>query len=444
MPGIEWLLTLTNHEKRPPSKYTGVAYSTEHYIQILERLGNPHISCNTTVQLLGTDGKGSTLAFLETLLLAARKQVCSFISPHLIRVEERFRENGLPVATAVLEAHLDAVRTAVGGLEELTYFEALNAAFWLWVRESEPDIVLLETGLGGRLDTTTVCRPKLKILTLLDRDHFPLLGKTVPQIAREKLAALVPGVPTIVGKQSPFLCESIQGYLEANRITAIWTEEAAGWVVREGNRHSWEIRLGTRHLPPRIYRLGLLGDHQVANFATALCAFETLGFALGNPEDPIVISPNWQGRCQVISDRDGRNWVLDGSHTAMSGQALAAVLDRVFPRDPRTFFVASSRDRFPWCYLRGLVRREDKLVLVDYNHPRLWRDGELRIALEQEGWNGFGTPSLSCLPAEAVFSQPEAEEGLSILCGSLYWVGEGLRRLTAGGATNQPTLPSLK
>ena len=429
--GLNWLFSLTNYEKGMPAKYSGTAFSTVRYENLLNRLGSPQRCGIPTVQILGTDGKGSTLAFMEVLLSRAGKRICSFISPHLVSVEERFRLDSASVQVDVLNRHLETVRCAAAEAEGITFFEVLNAAFWLWINEVHPDVVLLETGLGGRLDTTTICEPFLKILTLLDRDHVPLLGKQVEQIAMEKLAALRPGVPTLITRQSPHLAEFIQEYLTSNDIPACWVEHACQTQVLERNRTHWKLEVHYPSTGARFYHLSLLGDHQVPNFTAALCAVEFLGVDLASLPTVQLIKPSWPGRCQLIESRTGGDWILDGSHTPMAGQALRSVLDAILPRNThRTFLVAVSKDRFPWCYLRGLdLQMEDQVVLIDTGHPRLWNAKELHAALIDTGWGDYNNPPLQVASADEVLSASHSKGEVRIVCGSLYWVGEVMRRM---------------
>jgi dihydrofolate synthase / folylpolyglutamate synthase len=426
--GMNWLFSLTNYEKGMPSKYSTVSFSTDRYKSLLRKLEDPQLCGLPTVQILGTDGKGSTLAFLEVLLEGAGKRVCSFISPHLVTVEERFRLNSYSVSTEVLNRHLEIVRYASEGAEGITFFEVLNAAFWLWVNEVQPDVVLLETGLGGRLDTTTVCVPSLKILTLLDRDHVPLLGKRVEQIALEKLAALRPGVPSLITRQSPHLVRFIEDYIEENGITAHWVERLCQANVLVRTRSYWEIMVDHPSAGGKHFCLGLLGDHQAPNFQAALCAAEILGVDIASLPMDMEVCPNWPGRCQLIQEPVGGDWILDGSHTPMSAQALRSVLDAVSPKGAgRTYLVAVSRDRFPWCYLRGLdLRTEDQVWLVDTGHPRLWGANDLRAALMEAGWEDFPNPPLQVGTADQWLAVPSSLGEIRIVCGSLYWVGHFL------------------
>jgi dihydrofolate synthase/folylpolyglutamate synthase len=321
----------------------------------------------------------------------------------------------------------------------LTFFEVLNAAFWLWVRDHQPDYVLLETGLGGRLDTTTVCNPTLKILTQLERDHIALLGKTMNQIAWEKTEAMRVGIPTIVARQSEWLLPRIQSTLQEKGIPARYSQLLYSSQIVKRECSGWTIRIAQDQTDLGTYQLGLAGDHQIDNFLSAFTAWQDLGFALPKSpaDDPILISPHWPGRCQVLKTGDQRSWALDGSHTASAGQAFRQVLDQIIPPEqPRQYSVLCSRDRYLWCYLRGLLRRGDRVRIVNWKHPRVWEAQELRSRMLADGWAAYDLPDLEIVDSEEVFNSPSAE-ALEIVCGSLYWVGEGLRHLV--GQVDHPT-----
>ena len=429
MNGIEWVHSLTNYEKKMPGKYTGKTFSIDRYENLLERLGSPERIGIPTVQILGTDGKGSTLAFLECLLLRSKKTVKSFISPHLIALEERLRNNGESVETNELEEVLAEVQQESEDLKDLTFFEALNAAFWLWVRKNPPDAVLLETGLGGRLDTTTVCQPALKILTHLERDHIALLGRTMDRIADEKLLGLAANVPTIIAPQSEYLEPQIENRLATGGIPAIWTHREVQAKIQSRSLSGWVVETRVRNQSPRSFQLHLLGDHQVENFSSALLALEILGVSLPTVTGPREISPNWKGRCQVLRVGEEAEWIVDGSHTAMGGQALRAFLDRILPEsESRSFAISCARDRLPWCYIRGLVRPADRLCLVDWHHPRIWRAQDLSDTLVAEGWEECCFPQMEVLSEEEIFEKASLLNETWIACGSLYWAGRVLER----------------
>ncbi|MCC6731702.1 MAG: hypothetical protein IT394_00600 [Candidatus Omnitrophica bacterium] len=129
-----------------------------------------------------------------------------------------------------------------------------------------------------------------------------------------------------------------------------------------------------------------------------------------------------------MDSKSGGLWVLDGSHTPLAGQALRAVLDQVLPGwSAREFFVACSRDRFPWCYLRGLVREDiDRVVLVQADHPRLWPSNDLREALHRVGWCEQGLPQLEVMEVGEILGSSPVEGEVKVICGSLYWVGHAL------------------
>ncbi|MCA9417250.1 MAG: hypothetical protein KC917_13305 [Candidatus Omnitrophica bacterium] len=423
-----WLNSLTNFERKLPKKYETTEFNTDRYRALLENLGNPHLTEIPTVQILGTDGKGSTLALLEALLNRAGHSTKSFISPHLVRVEERFRLDGDSIETEELVGCLDRVHEASAELEGLTYFEALNAAFWVWVEINRPDFVLLETGLGGRLDTTTICNAKLKILTYLERDHFKILGPTMDKIAGEKLAALRSEAPTLICRQSPHLKVQITSFLWDRRIPNDWVEDEIQSTVIDRSQTSWTHRLSGKALPELDVRIPLLGDHQSQNLSAAVLAYQRLVGEWPQSEGMLELNPKWMGRCQILEVGE-ETWVLDGSHTAMAGQSFRKMLDQLFDvKQPRSFYFISTKERFPWCYLRGLVRPKDELHLVDYSHDRLWSVEELRVKLLEEGWEDYDTPRFDIVTDDEVFTR-SGNPGVKILCGSFYWVGEVLGRV---------------
>lgn len=431
MKGFNWIDSLVNHENRMPTKYAGEeGFSTERYIRLLERLDNPHECGIPTIQILGTNGKGSTLVFLESLLLLAGRRVHSFISPHLVRIEERFRDSSKSIETEILNDYLGILSETASNLTGLTFFEALNAAFWLWTRDRKPDLALLETGLGGRLDTTTICHPTLKILTRLDRDHAKLLGPTMDRIAEEKCVALPRDVTAVIGSQSEYLQDDINSYLKKTGVPAHWTDAEILSEITNRSQTGWRVRAGRSDSGTNEFDLGLLGDHQVENFSNALLVLMLLGVPIPDQTEPISVHPEWRGRCEIVNVSDGISWVIDGSHTAVAGQALRKVLDEVFPEGKaRRFNLVSSADRNPWCYLRGLVRGKDSIRLVEWEHPRVWDANDLRETLIADGWATFNMPELEVVNANVVFERKDPTDVVEIICGSLYWAGEGIRRL---------------
>ena len=196
----EWLLELGNlHPKL-------IDLSLSRIQALLERLGHPQDSVAPVVHVAGTNGKGSTVALLRAIYEAAGRRVHTYTSPHLVRFHERIRlarEPGLSsdISEAELLSVLERVTEANAG-QPMTFFEITTAAAFLAFSETPADVVLLEVGLGGRLDATNVVKaPALCVLTPISLDHADLLADNVPEIAFEKAGILKPGVDAVIGPQ---------------------------------------------------------------------------------------------------------------------------------------------------------------------------------------------------------------------------------------------------
>ncbi|MCB2100722.1 MAG: bifunctional folylpolyglutamate synthase/dihydrofolate synthase, partial [Rhodobacterales bacterium] len=229
---------------------------------LLARLGNPHEALPPVIHVAGTNGKGSVIAFLRAMLEAAGYRVHVFTSPHLVRFNERIRLAGSLIDEATLTALLEECEAA-NGTDPITFFEITTAAAFLAFARVPADIVLLETGLGGRLDATNVIdRPALTVLTPVSLDHQDFLGDTIDDILGEKAGILKRGVPCLYASQER----------KAPRILAKVAKDLEVPLLREGQ--VWHVRqrddrlLYTGATPDRALDLpapALAGGHQARN-----------------------------------------------------------------------------------------------------------------------------------------------------------------------------------
>ena len=275
---------------------------------LLERLGNPERRLPPTIHVAGTNGKGSTVAFMRAMLEAAGRRVHAYTSPHLVRFNERIVVAGEMLPDGALLALLEECERANEG-RPITFFEITTAAAFLAFSRAPADMLLLEVGLGGRLDTTnTVERPAVTAIAPVARDHTQFLGETLAEIAAEKAGIIKPGVPLVLAPQEA----------EAKAVILAKAAEAGapvhdGWRVSEGVFHGHRLTLP---LP----RLGLAGAHQAGNAGLALACLE--GFDL--PEAALVRgleTARWPARLQRLSERP-EIW-LDGGHNPAAGRVLA-------------------------------------------------------------------------------------------------------------------------
>ena len=277
-------------------------------LRLLERLGNPERRLPPVIHVAGTNGKGSTVAFMRAMLEAADRRVHVYTSPHLVRFNERIVVAGEMLADGELLALLEECERANEG-RPITFFEITTAAAFLAFSRTPADVLLLEVGLGGRLDTTNVVeRPAVTAITPVARDHTQFLGETLADIAAEKAGIVKPGAPLVLAPQEAE-AKAVILAKAADRGAPVYDD----WRVSEGVFHG---RRMTLPLP----KLGLAGAHQAGNAGLALACLE--GFGL--PEVALVRgleTAHWPARLQRLSE-EPEIW-LDGGHNPAAGRVLA-------------------------------------------------------------------------------------------------------------------------
>lgn len=406
--------------------------------RLLQRMGAPHTKLPPTVIIAGTNGKGSTTAFLKAILEAAGKRVHAYTSPHLVRFAERISLAGpdgrtRPISEPQLVDLLERVQRINAG-DEITFFEITTAAAFQAFVETPADVVLLEVGLGGRLDTTNVVpKPALSVITPVSMDHADKLGATVALIAREKAGILKPGVPGVISQQGAEALDVIRA--EAERVRApiaVWGEDFEAFEQRTRLVYQDEERLLDLPLP------ALLGQHQIINAGTAVAAVLRLGVP-GLSERAIergLVEVQWPARMQrldngplarLLQSPSSELW-LDGGHNIAGGAAIAQTLGELEERAPKPLAVVvgmmGQKDARGFLeHFRGLTRRI-VTVPIPGAHEKPFDPAELAALATSLG-----------LPAEVA---PDVETGIRLaqigtsgpirilVCGSLYLAGRVL------------------
>ena len=288
----------------------------ERITKLLEALGSPHRGPRF-IHIAGTNGKGSTAAMIENGLRAAGQRTGLYTSPHLVQPTERIRIHGEPVSQEQFAAAFTAVHETAQscGLDmHPTYFERVTAMAFLLFNQAQLDWVVLEVGLGGRLDATNVVTPQLCIVTPIDYDHQAFLGDSLDSIAGEKAGILKPGVPAVFAHQYP-------------EAAAILQRAAIGPVIFADQWTVEDLALDARGSRFRLRDLQvtcpLAGSHQVENARTAALALHELGF----PPDGIA-QTLWPGRLERVSEHP--EIILDGAHNPAGTQALVDYIRRFY------------------------------------------------------------------------------------------------------------------
>ena len=303
--------------------------------RLLASVGHPERALPPAIHVAGTNGKGSVIAFLRAMLEAAGQRVQVYTSPHLVRFHERIRLAGGLIDEAGLVALLEECESA-NGEEPITFFEITTVAAFLAYARQPADILLLETGLGGRLDATNVLeKPALTVITPVSIDHVQYLGETLAEIAFEKAGILKAGVPAVIAPQRPVAREVIES--RAATLDSALYRGGLDWDY-DATDDGFAFRGAGGS---RLFREPVLpGEHQLENAACAVaCAEQLTAFGLGTaPGADTAIAEglataDWPGRLQRITAGrlrdllpDGWELWLDGGHNASAGQALGRVL----------------------------------------------------------------------------------------------------------------------
>lgn len=313
--------------------------------RLLAKLGNPHHKLPPVIHIAGTNGKGSVTAYLKAMLEAAGKRVHVYTSPHLVRFHERIVVAGAhgEAAGPIGEAGLVDVLTrtqAVNDGDDITQFEITTAAAFLAFSEQEADVLLLEVGLGGRLDATNViAKPRLCVLTPISLDHAEKLGATLPAIAAEKAGILKPGVTAVVSLQDAEAAIVIAETAKRTGCPLVsWGQDFDAYAQRGRLVVQYGEQLLDLPLP------ALLGRHQIVNAGTAVAAALELR-DLGLDEHAIeqgLTRVKWPARMQRLDHgllpsvlKAGSELWLDGGHNPAAGQVLAQTLADLEERAPR-------------------------------------------------------------------------------------------------------------
>jgi dihydrofolate synthase/folylpolyglutamate synthase len=409
---LDRLYGFANFEVRPPESRAD--FELGRMRALLDGLGNPQ-SAWPAVHVGGTNGKGSTCAYLEAMLRAAGYEVGMFSSPHLHTVRERIQVSGQLVSKAFviewLAAHDDLLQAHSG----LTTFEVLTALACSAFAAAGVDIAVVEVGLGGRLDTTRVVRPEVTVLTPIDLDHTEILGNTVAEIAADKAGIVVRGVPVVCAPQPPDALSAVEAAAAAAGSPihlvgrdVLWSER----LTSDGDAVDVTLRMvGRDHRPhPRptrtlTFEKRLPGAYQAVNLATAAAAAWVLaGAGWSVPEGALVggaATAKWPARFHLLpsgpTSPPGISVLVDGAHNPAGAAALAGALGRRGARAMH-LLLGVSRDKDLAGILRPLVPMAATVTAVASRHPRA-----LAAAAVAEAAEPFGVPvSVGGDPAAAL------------------------------------------
>lgn len=402
-------------------RWFGAKLGLENTRQLAELSGNPHERLRF-IHVAGTNGKGSTCAMLESIYRAAGLRVGLFTSPHLVSFSERIQVNRIPIAEQEVVDQLARLRPLLAQFSEEhhpTFFEVITVLALRYFAEQRCDLVVWETGLGGRLDATNIVTPLVSVITNIQYDHQKWLGETLASIAFEKAGIIKPGVPVLTAATEP---------------------EALDVIVRTARERGAPLTLVTdadaHQSPLDRLSLSLLGEHQKLNAALALKTASVLRSDLPFSETEAARALSqvfWPGRLQLLTRPNGQKVLLDGAHNPAGAATLATTVRQQFGNRARSIILGILGDKDWKEMCRILAPLAPRVLLVPVHSERTASPGDLGEACRRAN---PGAEVRECASLEAALEEAAADEFV-ILAGSLYLVGEALETLQPSpGATH--------
>ncbi len=400
-------------------------------VRLLADLGDPQRRLPPVVHVAGTNGKGSTIAFLRAICEAAGLAVSTYTSPHLVDITERFVLAGKTISTAALINLFEEI-DAVNRGQPVTEFEIVTAAAFVALSRTPADIVLLETGLGGRYDATNVIdTPLATVITPVSLDHQAFLGSDIAAIAGEKAAIQKARVPSIIAPQS----------IEAGQVIERMGSEIGAISFRAGTDWSFEPTADgfIYRSPEKILQLpppALGGPHQIVNAATAVACIERCG-RIGIAEQDLaagIANVRWPGRFERLSEgplcrRLPAGWEiwLDAGHNGAAGVALASALRQINADRPKRLHIIFGMldDKDPIAFVRPFAGETQSVTAVPLTDEPRSHDPQASVAaLKTSGIMAQYAASLEAALDELAGTPGDARV---LVCGSHVLVGAALR-----------------
>jgi len=429
----------------------GIKLGLVNITAVLRHLGDPHEGL-PSVHIAGSNGKGSTAAFLSSVLRRAGFRVGLYTSPHLVDFSERIQVDGVPIPTPKVVHFTERIRESVEKMTRegdlwpssdphfppegfdpqkttITFFEFTTAMALLYFRESKVDVAILETGMGGRLDATNVIDPLLSLITSISLEHQQYLGKTLIQIAQEKAGIIKPERPLLTSARQPRVlalfrqkCQELRCPFYAWREDFSAKELGPQLIRFRGRSHQWSN-----------LRLGLAGSHQVINASLALAGVEVLmesGFAVH--EEHLrkgLAEVKWPGRLELVGEHP--RILLDGAHNPAATRVLRKALQEGFPRRRLILVLGIMADKDIPRMMADMVPLANVVILT---RPRMDRAASLKVLGAQA--SAFQKPVVEVAEVDQALARALAEaegEDLIVVTGSLYTVGEARSYLVSKG-----------
>jgi dihydrofolate synthase/folylpolyglutamate synthase len=400
---------------------------------LVREAGHPECAF-PSIHVAGTNGKGSTSAFLASAFIEAGYRTGLYTSPHLVRFTERIRINGKEIDGHRLAEYVRRLRPLIEKTRA-TFFEATTCVAFLYFADEEVDVAVIETGLGGRLDATNVLRPLVSVITNVSLEHTELLGKTVRAIAREKGGIIKPSIPVVTGSTDPAVLAVLRRRASSCGVRLRESSKTVSILRHAGGK---TISLASPRLAPGRLTPGLAGEHQIGNAALALLTLDTLPrTSQGRKLYDALTSPvirraferttkntGLRGRLENLRYR-GRTILLDVAHNPAG---MATLVREMHKRSDEAVVAVFGvmRDKDFSAMLTELATVADPVIAVAPAQNRSLSAGELFRAGKDLGLRMVNGGSVASGLKKALVVR---KKGVILITGSHYVVGEALRAL---------------
>lgn len=441
---IDFLFGRIDYERAPQRARSIYDFKLTRMERLLARLGDPHLNI-PAVHIAGTKGKGSTATMIARMLEAAGFRTGLFTSPHMTSFEERMSVNGrLPTPCELVDL-VERIREATAAMDldsdfgGPTFFELATALGWLYFLQQGASVAVLEVGLGGRLDSTNLCRPLVTAITSISRDHMRLLGNTLESIAREKGGIIKPNVPVVLGEIAPGPLDVLVNIASERRAPMHRLGEEIKYERHP--RDEEPFRRPVRYRVSVESALGAVGDaelampgeHQARNAAIAVTLAQVLSQQGWAVSELAIRTGLATAVCPLRTEVLGEKplLIVDAAHNEASVAALTECLQKVTARR-RIVIFGASRDKDVPAMLREIAPLADELVLTRYlNNPRATALDDLRQLVDALGPIPY---RLANSPREALATALAVSSTEDLICttGSFFLAAEMRELITVG------------
>ena len=428
---LKYLYAQTDYEQMLRVRYNRDTFSLDRMLRLSKELGDPHRKL-LTAHIAGTKGKGSTCTMLASMLQACGLKVGLYTSPHICDIRERIMINGEKITQSAVAKLITRIEPLIEKMapDKPTFFEIFTAMAFRYFADEGVDVAVIETGLGGRLDSTNILKPAVCGLTSISMDHMHQLGNTLGAIAQEKAGILKPEIPAISCSQAPEAKRVLRKVAKAVGTPLMFTGEEIefSYRVESSRRDGCQTRICLTTPRSRFEHLvvPLWGEHQALNCGLALAMFDQLKLSGLQLDDAKAMEGlakvRLPGRMEIIS-QDPRI-LVDGAHNAASVQALMRAIGQHVPYDSMVMVFGCAADKDITGIMDQVSTGADKVIFTRAaGNPRASRPEELaEIYAERSGREAQVCQSLR--EAMRVAVSAASREDLICVTGSFYLVGE--------------------